>query len=139
MKREQGAVGVGATSIILVAMTLLLTVFGVLALLSARADKKLTDRTHAAAEAYYLADLEAQRILAAVDAQVAAGAPVTVEGVTQDGKNCRLVVPIDENRAILIVWIPGGGIDKSYTINYNVINTGIWEVTDPWDLVDTGG
>ena len=139
MKREQGAVGVGASSIILIAMTLLLTVFGVLALLSARADKKLSDRTHAAVEAYYLADLEAQRIIAAVDGQIAAGEPVSVDGVTVEGETYRIVVPIDEKRAILVIWVPDSGVDKSYTINYNVINTGVWEVTNPWDLVGTGG
>ncbi len=138
MKREQGAVGVGTSSIILIAMTLLLTVFGILALLSARADGKLTDRTHAAAEAYYLADLQAQRILAAVDAQIAAGEPVTVEGVKQNGDTCEILVPIDEKRAILIMWKPANGVDKSYMINYNVINTEAWDVTNAWDLVNTG-
>lgn len=139
MKREQGAVGVGASSIILIAMTLLLTVFGVLALLSARADAKLTDRAHAAAEAYYLADLEAQRAIAAVDAQLAAGEPVTIKDVTKNGKFYEIVVPIDQNRAILVVWSPSNGVDKSYTVNYNVINTGKWDVTDPFELVHTGG
>lgn len=139
MKREQGAVGVGASSIILIAMTLLLTVFGVLALLSARADKKLTDRTHAAAEAYYLADLEAQRVMAAVDAQIAAGEAVTVDNVLKNGESYQVVVPIDEKRAILVIWNPAKGVDKSYTTNYNVINTGEWDVTNPYDLVNTGG
>ena len=139
MKREQGTVGVGASSIILIAMTLLLTVFGVLALLSARADKKLTDRTHAAAQAYALADLETQRVIAAVDAQLAAGQEVSVENVEKIGENYQVVVPIDENRAILCIWNPTNGVDKNYTINYNVINTGVRGVTDALDLVDAGG
>lgn len=136
MKRESGTAGVGTASVVLIAMVLLLTVFGVLALLTARADQKLTDRTHAAAVSYYAADAEAQRILAAVDEALAQGRAVEVDGVVQKGDSYAVSIRIDEVRALYVEWRPAQGLDDRYIICYNVTNEGAWDVTEYSDLAD---
>lgn len=136
MKREQGAAGVGTASVVLIGMVLLLTVFGVLALLTASQDQRLTDRTHAAAVSYYAADAEAQRILAAVDEKLALGHAVDVDGVVQKGDNYAVSIPIDEVRTLYVEWRPAQGLDDRYIICYNVTNEGSWDVTEYPDLVD---
>lgn len=67
MKRGRFA-GIGASSVLMIFVVLFLTTFGLLSLVSAQADLRLTRRTAAAAEAYYRADAKAEEILCAVDA-----------------------------------------------------------------------
>lgn len=55
---------VGATSLFIVFAILCLTVFTLLTLSTANADRKLSDRSAEATESYYSADLEAETILA---------------------------------------------------------------------------
>lgn len=57
----------GASSLLLIFLVLFLTAFGVLSLVSARADRRLTGRALAASEEYYAADAYTDDLLSTVD------------------------------------------------------------------------
>lgn len=65
MKRRPG--GMGASSILMIFVVLALTTFGILSLLSARADLRLTKRAADHTAAYYAADQTVENTLAAID------------------------------------------------------------------------
>lgn len=65
--------GVGAASVMMILTVVLLTVFGVLALTSAQADRNLTDKTVQRTTAYYLAQEKAQRLIQQADEALARG------------------------------------------------------------------
>lgn len=90
MKKPVSRAGIGASSILLILVAVCLTVFCALALMSARGDRTLTERTYASARAYYASDAAAQRTLACADAALAEGdaAALAALGVeeTEDGR-----------------------------------------------------
>jgi hypothetical protein len=59
---------VGLSTLVTIMVAVLLTTFSVLALVSARADLRLSDKATDSVEHYYVADGEAEQWLAAVDA-----------------------------------------------------------------------
>jgi hypothetical protein len=61
--KRQFGVGIGASSLLVVFVVLCLTTFAALSLVSARADRSLAQRSAQASQAYYAADLEAERWL----------------------------------------------------------------------------
>lgn len=67
------SVGIGGPSIIMIFVILCLTTLGVLSLMTANADWKLTKKTAEAVTDYYTADNEAEEILASADASLQAG------------------------------------------------------------------
>lgn len=101
-KMKYGSVGLGAPSILLIALTLCLTVFCTLALLSARADLKLSESTLSSTAAWYAADAKAQLILSKIDAQLAAGQDPTVEGVTVRDSHAYFTVDVDDARKLQV-------------------------------------
>lgn len=74
MKQQKPSyrLGVGASSIIMIFVVLILTTLGVLAFASARSDLSLTARRQVQVSAYYEANDQAQRLLAWVDEALAA-------------------------------------------------------------------
>lgn len=66
-KQEKTPFGTGMSSLLMLFVILCLTVFGVLAYLTARADFRLTQRSADAAQAYYTADARAEELIAAAD------------------------------------------------------------------------
>lgn len=70
-------IGTGASSVLMIFVVLCLTAFGVLSLVSARADKRLTDRAKTAAQAYYAADAAVEETLAAIDGALLRAAEAT--------------------------------------------------------------
>lgn len=67
-KRNELKIGIGASSILMIILTLVLTAFGVLSLVSARADQKLTEKTKNMMADYYAADEKVEELLASIDA-----------------------------------------------------------------------
>ena len=63
MKKKFNLTSVGGSSILTIFGVLMLIVFALLSLSTARADWNLADRTWQAKEAYYKADREAEEIL----------------------------------------------------------------------------
>ena len=72
-KRGNIAIGPGAASLILIAVTLSLSVLGILALMSARADLRLSERSRDVAVSVYALNARAQGILAEQDAAALEG------------------------------------------------------------------
>ena len=66
-KKEGAPFGAGVSSMLMLFVILCLTVFGVLAYMTARADNRLTFRSAEAVKGYYAADAEAEEILSRVD------------------------------------------------------------------------
>ena len=84
MKQYPSRMGVGASSILLILVVVSLTLFASLALLQARSDAALTDKTAESVSAYYDADARAQQMLSALDDALKLGnAPESVEGVAK--------------------------------------------------------
>jgi hypothetical protein len=66
MKKERNATApaFGASALLVIFSVLCLTVFAMLSLSTAQAERRLSDTSAAAARAYYAADLEAEEIFA---------------------------------------------------------------------------
>ena len=67
-KKGSAPFGAGMSSLLMVFVVLCLTVFGVLAYMTARADNRLTQRSAQMVQAYYAADAKAEEALARLDA-----------------------------------------------------------------------
>ena len=67
MTQKKGFGGMGASSVLMIFIVLCLTTFGVLSLVSARADARLTRKQQQAVETYYAADAQADAVLRAID------------------------------------------------------------------------
>ena len=130
MKRTQGNRGfgsMGASSVLMIFVVLCLTTFGVLSLVSAKADLRLTDKTLAAAQDYYAADAGAEVLLSRIDAviagvrrdfqpddaasqgdndalyqQLAAEQLQKIDGVSVEGKTVSFTVPAGDFREIAV-------------------------------------
>jgi hypothetical protein len=82
---SRSAIGVGLSTLVTIMVAVLLTTFSVLALVSARADLKLSNKVVESTQSYYTADSQAEQWLANLDAVVATGHPDLVEGLTLAG------------------------------------------------------
>lgn len=87
---------VGLASVLMIVMVLALTCFGVLALVSARADAAVSARAADFSAGYYAAEGRLQQQLAGLDAELQAG------GFAQQGGTVlrTLTEPLDETRAL---------------------------------------
>lgn len=90
------APAIGGSSLLVIFAVLCLTVFALLSLSTALAEKRLADASAQAVTAYYEADLEAERIFA----RLRAGD--TVEAVQTDGSLYRYSCPISENQILKV-------------------------------------
>ncbi len=146
MNSKRGAstgVSVGGSSILLIFVLLCLTTFAVLSLVSATADKRLTDRSAVAVAEYYAADAKAEEILAGIDtalreksggeASFATDAHDVIlnmaEDVSIEGLNVTYAVPVNGFQEIQVSlglsYSPAG---KLYEIKaWKVQNTGEWQ------------
>lgn len=131
-KKEAAPFGVGISSLLMVFVVLCLTVFGVLAYMTARADHRLTQRSAQMVQAYYAADTRAEEALARLDealsampgeeALEAAGFSVSEEEGALTGD---LEIPVDGTRVYrLRVRIENG--EYAVTARQTEDNT-VWE------------
>jgi hypothetical protein len=70
---SRSAVGVGLSTLVTIMVAVLLTTFSVLALVSARADLRLSNKVVESTQSYYAADGKAEQWLADVDAFIREG------------------------------------------------------------------
>jgi hypothetical protein len=107
----RAALGVGLATLVTVLVAVLLTTFSVLALVSARADLRLSDKTAEAMESYYSADSQAEAWLAEIDERVdsgsfsatAGGGSEYTVGATSDGQiTITRIFTIDEVRDLIV-------------------------------------
>lgn len=126
MTRPASRTGVGASSILLIIVVVCLTLFGVLAFVSARNDAALTTRTAAAAQAYYEADAAAQRALSAVDAWLLSGGAGEPEGVTliREGDTASFSISSSDGHALQVTLSLAGG--RCAVTGYRYLPDGEW-------------
>ncbi|MDR3037417.1 MAG: hypothetical protein LBU31_03290 [Coriobacteriales bacterium] len=82
---SRSAIGVGLSTLVTIMVAVLLTTFSVLALVSARADLKLSNKVVESTQSYYAADSQAEQWLAELNAFVATGHPDLVERLALAG------------------------------------------------------
>ncbi|NLI55150.1 MAG: hypothetical protein GX417_12685 [Clostridiales bacterium] len=126
MKQYPSRMGVGASSILLILVVVSLTLFASLALIQARSDAALTQRTAASTAAYYDADARAQNMLAALDdALMRNEPPESVEGVTkqEDGTYAFSVDSEDGHALNVVVDVSGG---RCSVLNYRYESAEQW-------------
>lgn len=94
MKRRGFQIGPGAASLMLIVVVLSMSVLGILTLMNARSDERLSARSVEIAEEIYQLDEKAERSLAALDEVLC-----TLQGETQDA---------DEYLSLLAERLPEG-------------------------------
>ncbi len=126
----RAALGVGLATLITVLVAVLLTTFSVLALVTARGDLSLSNKTAEAMESYYEADGQAEEWLSELDGYMSSGQTNLSNnlgragyelGLTKDGKTTvSETFDIDNNRELSVEIM----ID-----NYPQIEILKWQVT----------
>ena len=127
-EKRFGSIGVGATSIVLIAVVLCLTIFSVLALVTANADAKLSKKSLRSIGDYYAAEAKAQEKLAAIDGRLVNG-DIEASGDMQI-ENGQIVfsVSIDDARELCVVLERTGKNAPRYEIlSYQVVSVGEWK------------
>lgn len=153
--RSSTGVNVGGSSILVIFVLLCLTTFATLSLVSAQADKKLTDKAAAAAVEFYAADSAAEEKLAAIDKAIKTA--YLVEGTEQSFRNAlqrsapenvvfgadtvSYTVPVNERQnlevELRIPFSPGGAAPRFERVKWLVVNTAEW--TPPDDTLNLFG
>jgi hypothetical protein len=126
MKQYPSRMGVGASSILLILVVVSLTLFASLALIQARADATLTEKTAVSTAAYYEADARAQGVLAALDDVLKQGiSPESLDGVTKqaDGTYAFSVDASDGHALRVTVDVSGG---RCNILAYRYENAETW-------------
>lgn len=129
MRRNNDApAAVGGSSLLVIFATLCLVVFALLGLSTVQAEGRLSDASAEAVSNYYLADAQAEAILA----QLRAGE--LPDGVTRDGQNYRYQCPISETQALQVTVSLNGDIYD--ILQWQVVSTTDWNADDApavWD------
>lgn len=95
------SVGIGGPSIIMIFVVLCLTTLSALSLMTANADRELTNKVAASVQYFYAADNKAEDALADADAALQAGEPLdetTFIFPVSDAQNLRMVLDARGNR-----------------------------------------
>ena len=126
MKPYPSRMGVGASSIVFILVVVSLTLFASLALIQARSDAALTEKTAVSTAAYYDADVRAQSMLLALDDAMQQGdTPDTLEGVVKqtDGSYAFSVDSSDGHALSVVVDVSQG---KCEILSYRYENAETW-------------
>ena len=128
MHKKRSGAAVGGSSLLVIFAVLCLCVFSLLGLSTVRADKRLSDTTAAAAEAYYQADCAAEEILARLRAGEAP------EGVSADGEIYTYACPVSGTQELQVqVRIH----EDTYEISrWQVVSTAEWDPDGGMELWD---
>ncbi len=118
MDRQGNGVGVGMASVLVIAVVLAFTTFGILSLAMARADREMSRGAVSLVENWYAAEGRMQERLADIDGRLAAGEPVFSGGILELQEAVR---GGQELRASLRQTEGGYEI-----VSYGLVNTGEW-------------
>ena len=138
MKQYPSRMGVGASSILLILVVVSLTLFASLALIQARADAALTEKTADSMTAYYDADARAQEKLSALDDALQQGkAAESVEGITKqaDGYYAFSIEADDGHTLSVVIDLASG---RCNVRSYRYINAQDWAEQDAGTLWQGG-
>ena len=123
MDRRPTVINVGVSTLLMLFSVLCLTVFAVLALVSANSQAKLTQKAADAVTNYYLADTRAADIFD----EVKSGNLSSVEKTVSNGMTYyRYGVDVDGKQQLQVVLSDSGGILDIVT--WKLIWTGAWEI-----------
>ena len=92
-KKLNMSIGIGGPSIIMIFVVLCLTTLAALSLMTANADWKLTLKTAEAITDYYVADNEAEEILASADTSLKAGHSLETD---------TFVIPVSDHQNLIM-------------------------------------
>ena len=139
---KRSAPTVGASSLLVIFAVLCLTVFAMLSLSTVQADKRLSDRSAAAALGYYEADTEAEEIFARLRAgELPDGVTVTTyaaeEGTAIQGSVYSYTCTISETQAIQVELAEQNGVWT--VLRWQAVSTTEWEADDSVDIWDGDG
>ncbi len=131
-RRTDHGRGVGAASVLMIVMVLAFTTFGILSLVSALTDARMSRRAIERVSAYYEAEGRLQQQLADFDAALKDGAaPEPVEGQWVLTENI-----MEGQRLELTLQKEAGG---GYTVlMQKVVNTGEWNPDNGFEIWDGG-
>lgn len=131
-KRTDHGRGVGAASILMIVMVLAFTTFGVLSLVSALADARMSRRAVERVSAYYEAEGRLQQQLADFDAALAAGTePEPVDGLWV------LKEDVVEGQRLELTLRKSAGAGYEILMQ-KVVNTGEWNPDTGFEIWDGG-
>ena len=139
---KRSAPTVGASSLLVIFAVLCLTVFAMLSLSTVQADKRLSDRSAAAALGYYEADTEAEEIFARLRAgELPDGVTVTTYAAEEDaaiqGNLYSYTCTISETQAIQVELAEQNGVWT--VLRWQAVSTTEWEADDSVDIWDGDG
>lgn len=133
---KRGA-GVGMASVLLIVMVLAFTTFGVLSLVSAGTDVRMSRKAAATAAAYYEAEGELQERLAGLDGELLAGSiEIPAEGQisftadVQETQELQLVVEINRETE--------SDGERFRILRQQLVNTSDWNPDMQIDIWDGG-
>lgn len=128
MKKTDAPAPVGGSSLLVIFAVLCLAVFAVLSLSSVRAEGRLSEASAEAVRAYYLADCEAEEILA----QLRAGN--VPDGVTTEGNRYRYECVVSDTQK-LSVEVEADG-DAYRILRWQTEAVGQWQAEDELQVWD---
>ncbi len=130
-RKNEWGIGVGTASVLMIVMVLAFTTFGILSLVSARADRELSRKASALAEAWYAAEGRMQEQLAGVEERLASGEDI----FGQDGA-LELTETVREGQELQVCLRPTA--DGYEIVRYELVNTGEWNPDNGLDIWDGG-
>ncbi len=131
--------GVGASSVLMVVVSLLLVAFSVLSFVSAQSDMNLTDTSIESIKQYYDAEYKAQVLLSeidhvlqksSIDESISALYALSEEIYISADRAIMFIVPINDDKQLQILLYPDDTNEdiSGYRIySYKTINTGSWD------------
>lgn len=133
---KRGA-GVGMASILLIVLVLTFTIFGVLALVSAGTDVRMSRKAVSTAAAYYEAEGELQEQLAKLDADLLAGRmedpaeeTILFTADVQETQQLQMVVELSQDSR--------GNGERFRILRQQLVNIGGWNPDMQIDIWDGG-
>lgn len=135
-------IGTGASSILMIVITLTLTAFAVLSFVSARSDYRTAQESLRTNEAYYAAEGNVQTLLSEIDGIVQSVSAdssmqqiIALDGSMQQlsQNTVTFSVPVSENREIVVI------LQITDSSGYRVllhefVNTEIWQIDNSLNL-----
>lgn len=138
MKRNEFKMGLGASSILMIIIVLVLTTFGVLSLASAQADLKLTEKVKIMTAEYYCAENKVEELCSKIDSVLAFGlgrkyrdaALKCIDDTITVGTDdiIDFSVAVNENQQIKVrLQIRLESDSRFYVISQKLVTTGTWD------------
>ncbi len=128
MSKHEAPPAVGGSSLLVIFAVLCLTVFALLSLSTVQADSRMAEASYNAVQGYYVADTEAELILAKLRQGILS------DNVTKEGDFYSYTCQVSELQALEVeVQIT----EKDYQIlRWQLVSTAEWEADDSLDVWD---